>query len=200
MSLDRMSYRTERYCKGMLALSICNVQISWLIYTRDVLWCFLVSGRSLAYSSMIYIICFYSWMHYYCRKDIPYFLGLFCMYHYMSWHTHTYFMRYGIVFEVPSWTQQSTSPQTWSLDPNGTGQASSRSIICDAGKVPEVAGGLTGVFAHGMLEYIYIYHQTHCSICSMMFLMCHDDPLFFNIFFEIMCHVSKCSRNAPGAY
>ena len=122
-------------------------------------------------------------------------------------HAHVFYeVRYSVrgIEVLPSWTQQSTSPQTWSLDPNGTGQASSRSIICDAGKVPEVAGGRIQVFllmgCWSIYYIIYIYHQTHCSICSMMFLMCHDDPLFFNIFFEIMCHVSKCSRNAPGAY
>ena len=102
---------------------------------------------------------------------------------------------------IPSWTQESTSKNLVTV-PNGTGQASSRSIICDAGKVPEVAGGLTGVFAHGMLEYLYIYiyiikhivpYVPWCSSCAMMI------HYFLIFFFKIMCHVSKCSRNAPGA-
>lgn len=94
MSLDRMSYSTERYCEGMFAIymQFSNFMVGDLHQRRSLKFSRWLSFLSLQFYNSYTLVITIAGRH----TDIPYFLGLFCMYHYMWWRTHNYFMRYSL--------------------------------------------------------------------------------------------------------
>ena len=94
MSLDRMSYRTARYCEGMFAIymQFSNFMVGDLHQRRSLKFSRWQSFLSLQFYNSYTLVITIAGKH----TDTPYFLGLFCMYHYMSWRTHNYFMRYSL--------------------------------------------------------------------------------------------------------